>query len=82
MGQTLPDDHPFVLASAFSKYTLAITKRKEEEQRPTSVYDLFGPAEPVASLDTYVAYPPSLPQAPVQILLLFLALQVYRRRVD
>jgi Cu2+-containing amine oxidase len=46
VGQSLPDDHPFVLASAFSKYTLAITKRKEEEQKPTSVYDLFGAPRP------------------------------------
>ena len=53
VAQTLPNDHPFVLASAFSKYTLAVTKRKESEYRPTSVYDLFGPAEPYASLDRF-----------------------------
>ena len=28
-GQVLPDDHPFVLSSAFSKYMLAVTRRKE-----------------------------------------------------
>ena len=54
VGQALPDDHPFVLASAFSKYALAVTKRKESERRATSVYDLFGPAEPYVSLDTFL----------------------------
>ena len=50
----LPDDHPFVLASAFSKYALAVTRRKEAEERPTSVYDLFAPAEPHTSIDTFL----------------------------
>lgn len=54
VAQTLPDDHPFVLASAFSKYTLAVTKRKEEERRATAVYDLFGPGEPYTSLDSFL----------------------------
>ena len=54
VGQTLPDDHPFVLASAFSKYTLAVTQRKEEERRATAVYDLFGPGEPYTNLDTFI----------------------------
>ena len=52
--QSLPDDHPFVRASAFSKYTVAVARRKEAEQRVTSVYDLFGPAEPVTSIDRFL----------------------------
>lgn len=47
---TLPDDHPFVLSAAFSKYNLVVTKRHESEQRCTSVYDLFGPSEPTLSI--------------------------------
>ena len=54
VAQTLPEEHPFVKASAFSKYTLAVTKRKDAEYRPTSVYDLFGPAEPQVSLDSFI----------------------------
>lgn len=42
------------MASAFSKYTVAVTRRKESEHRPTSVYDLFGPGEPYTSLDTFL----------------------------
>ena len=51
--QTLPAEHPFVKATAFSKYPLAIARRKEEEPRPSSVYDLFGPGE-LATLSTRV----------------------------
>jgi len=54
VGQALPDSHPFVKASAFSKYTLAVTRRKESEYRATSVYDLFGPGEPLTSLDSFI----------------------------
>lgn len=54
VGQTLPADHPFVMAAAFSKYTLAVTRRKEEEPRVTSVYDLFGPGDPVTSIDSFL----------------------------
>ena len=52
-----------MLASAFSKYTLAVTARKEAEPRATSVYDLFGPAQPFTSLDTFLADGDSLQQA-------------------
>lgn len=83
VGQVLPDDHPFVLASAFSKcatihwttpphgphrrmmtcystlalhdrYALAVTQRKEAEERPSSVYDLMAPAEPHVSIDSFL----------------------------
>ena len=54
VGQTLPAEHPFVKACAFSKYTLAVAVRKEAEQRATSIYDLFAPSEPVASLDDFL----------------------------
>jgi len=54
VGQTLPAEHPFVKASAFSKYTVAVTRRKESEPRPTSVYDLFGAGEPHTSIDTFL----------------------------
>ena len=40
--------------AAFSKYGLAVTRRKEAEDRPTSVYDLFAPAEPHVSLDDFL----------------------------
>ena len=53
-GQVLPDDHPFVLSSAFSKYMLAVTRRKESEGRVTSVYDWFGASEPVVSIDNFL----------------------------
>ena len=53
-GQVLPDDHPLVLSSAFSKYMLAVTRRKDAEERPTSVYDWFGASEPVVSIDHFL----------------------------
>ena len=53
-GQVLPDDHPLVLSSAFSKYMLAVTRRKEAEPRVTSVYDWFGAAEPLTSIDDFL----------------------------
>lgn len=53
--QTLPADHPMVRSTTFSKYNLAVTKRKESEQRVTSVYDLFGQmSSPLVSLDRYL----------------------------
>ena len=54
VAQSLPDEHPFVKASAFSKYALAVTRRKESEHRVTSVYDLYAPAEPRVSLDGFI----------------------------
>ena len=53
--QILPPDHPMVRSTTFSKYNLAVTQRKESEQRVTSVYDLFGQmSPPIVSLDTYL----------------------------
>ena len=52
--QALPDEHPFVKATAFSKYTVAVTRRKESEYRATSVYDLYGPGEPYTTLDSFL----------------------------
>ncbi len=54
VGQTLPDDHPFVKATAFSKYTVAVTQRKDAEHRVSSVYDLFAPSEPYTSIDSFL----------------------------
>lgn len=51
---TLPDDHPFVLSAAFSKYNLVVTKRHESEQRCTSVYDLYGPSQPTVSIRNFI----------------------------
>ena len=97
-SQDLPDDHPMVQSTAFSKsvvshlvsfsthlacirqrasraraalvvvavidgsvcglhgrYNIAVTKRKEAEQRVTSVYDLYGQmSPPIISLDDYL----------------------------
>lgn len=51
---TLPDDHPFVLSAAFSKYNLVVTKHHDYEPRCTSVYDLYGPSEPSVSIDDFI----------------------------
>merc|ERR1712157_588159 len=51
---TLPDDHPFVVSAAFSKYNLVVTKRHESEQRCTSIYDLYGPSEPTVSIKDFI----------------------------
>ena len=51
---TLPADHPFVLPAAFSKYTLAVTRRHDDEPRISSVYDLYAPAEPTVSIDDFL----------------------------
>ena len=51
---TLPDDHPFVLAAAFSKYNLVVTKRHDDESRCTSIYDLYGPSEPTVSINDFI----------------------------
>jgi len=51
---TLPDYHPFVLSAAFSKYNLVVTKHHDNEPRCTSVYDLYGSAEPTVSIDDFI----------------------------
>ena len=38
----MPASHPMVRPTAFTKYTLAVARRKEEEPRALSVYDLWG----------------------------------------
>ncbi|GAB5354783.1 hypothetical protein AAMO2058_000149000 [Amorphochlora amoebiformis] len=52
--QVLPNDHPFTIAASYTKYNLAVTKRKETEDRVSSVYDIYGPSNPVTSLDRFL----------------------------
>lgn len=51
---TLPDDHPLVPFVAFTKYTIAVTKHHDYEQRSTSPYDVYAPQYPHTSLDNYL----------------------------
>eukprot|EP00954_Amorphochlora_amoebiformis_P020196 1337747-Amorphochlora_amoeboformis.AAC.1 len=41
--QVLPNDHPFTIAASYTKYNLAVTKRKETEDRVSSVYGHLNP---------------------------------------
>jgi len=53
--QLLPDTHPFTKAAAWTKYHLAVTRRKETETfSHTAVYDTVAPGKPVTSLDYYI----------------------------
>lgn len=48
--QLLPDNHPLTMAMGWTKYSLAITKRKESEPRScTGLYDMNIPQNPVTS---------------------------------
>eukprot|EP00746_Dinoflagellata_sp_MGD_P135119 gnl/MRDRNA2_/MRDRNA2_69040_c0_seq2.p1 gnl/MRDRNA2_/MRDRNA2_69040_c0~~gnl/MRDRNA2_/MRDRNA2_69040_c0_seq2.p1 ORF type:complete len:816 (-),score=134.28 gnl/MRDRNA2_/MRDRNA2_69040_c0_seq2:51-2162(-) len=51
---TLPSDHPLVPFVSYSKYTIAVTQRHDDEQRSTSLYDVYAPQEPHTSLDNYL----------------------------
>lgn len=53
--QLLPDSHPFTRAAAWTKYHLAVTRRKENETLSHSaIYDTVAPGNPVTSLDDYL----------------------------
>lgn len=53
--QLLPDSHPFTKAAAWTKYHLAVTKRKEEEPNGhAGLYDMNIPAKPITSLDDFL----------------------------
>eukprot|EP01024_Parvocaulis_polyphysoides_P014965 TRINITY_DN1637_c0_g1_i2.p1 TRINITY_DN1637_c0_g1~~TRINITY_DN1637_c0_g1_i2.p1 ORF type:complete len:430 (-),score=53.70 TRINITY_DN1637_c0_g1_i2:276-1454(-) len=53
--QLLDDEHPFVKAASWTKYHLAVTQRKEEEQvSHAAMYDLYVPQEPIRSLDQFI----------------------------
>eukprot|EP01023_Acetabularia_acetabulum_P004614 TRINITY_DN1195_c0_g1_i3.p1 TRINITY_DN1195_c0_g1~~TRINITY_DN1195_c0_g1_i3.p1 ORF type:complete len:860 (+),score=136.35 TRINITY_DN1195_c0_g1_i3:914-3493(+) len=54
-GQVLSEGHPFLQAAAWTKYHLAVTKRKEDEQSIMAAkYDWYLPQTPVVSLNDYI----------------------------
>ncbi|CAD7705112.1 unnamed protein product [Ostreobium quekettii] len=54
-SQLLPDSHPFTKAGAWTKYHLAVTKRRDEEyQESLGIYDMNIPGQPVVSLDDWI----------------------------
>ncbi|KAJ8606333.1 hypothetical protein CTAYLR_010605 [Chrysophaeum taylorii] len=52
--QVLDDDHPFVRTCAFTKRAIVVTRRKDQEPRCTSIYDLYAPAHPTVTLDMFL----------------------------
>lgn len=40
---------------AFAKYTVAVTRRHDAEQRSSSMYDAYDPMHPHVSIDNYIA---------------------------
>eukprot|EP01024_Parvocaulis_polyphysoides_P058800 TRINITY_DN6343_c0_g1_i2.p7 TRINITY_DN6343_c0_g1~~TRINITY_DN6343_c0_g1_i2.p7 ORF type:complete len:183 (-),score=31.29 TRINITY_DN6343_c0_g1_i2:1736-2284(-) len=54
-GQVLSDGHPYLQAAAWTKYHLAVTKRKDDEPSVMAAkYDWFLPQTPVVSLDNFL----------------------------
>jgi len=47
--------HPFGLSGTFARRHLAVTQRKEEEPEATSVFDFYPVAEPLYSVDKFLA---------------------------
>eukprot|EP01026_Neomeris_dumetosa_P012707 TRINITY_DN1442_c0_g1_i1.p1 TRINITY_DN1442_c0_g1~~TRINITY_DN1442_c0_g1_i1.p1 ORF type:complete len:922 (-),score=128.35 TRINITY_DN1442_c0_g1_i1:373-3138(-) len=55
VGQVLPDNHPYLKAAPWTKYHIAVTKRKEAEQYVMSTqYDWYLPDTPIVSLNDYL----------------------------
>lgn len=53
--QLLDDTAPFMPASEWTKYTVAVTQRKESEQRSCRVlYDMQAPGEPLVRFDSFI----------------------------
>merc|ERR1712048_1344515 len=54
MVNTLPDSHPLVKFSAYSKYTVAVTRYHDSEVRVSSPFDNYVPSRPYVSLDNFL----------------------------
>jgi Copper amine oxidase, enzyme domain len=53
--QLLPPSHPLTKAGAWTKYHLAVTRRKDSEPRSVaSRYDTYIPGKPFVSLDDFI----------------------------
>jgi len=53
--QTLPDSHPYAKASTFAKRHLTVTKRKEDEPQAVHSLDHYAVAEPLLSVEDFLA---------------------------
>jgi Copper amine oxidase, enzyme domain len=59
--QLLPPSHPLIKAGAWTKYHLAVTRRKDSEPRSVaSRYDTYVPGKPFVSLDDFIDGKPKL----------------------
>ena len=59
--QLLPPSHPLTKAGAWTKYHLAVTRRKDSEpQSVASRYDTYVPGKPFVSLDDFIDGAPQL----------------------
>lgn len=67
MVNTLPRKHPLVPFVSYSKYTLAVTRRHDAEQRVTSAFDAYDPGHPFTSLDHYMGDQESLDRTDVVV---------------
>lgn len=53
--QLLPPSHPLIKAGAWTKYHLAVTRRRDSEPRSVaSRYDTYVPGKPFVSLDDFI----------------------------
>jgi Copper amine oxidase, enzyme domain len=53
--QLLPPSHPLTKAGAWTKYHLAVTRRKDAEPRSVaSRFDTYVPGAPFVSLDDFI----------------------------
>ena len=59
--QLLPPSHPLIQAGAWTRYHLAVTRRKDSEPRSVaSRYDTYVPGKPFVSLDDFIDGRPHL----------------------
>lgn len=53
-GQILPDDHLALRSRKWANYPMGVTKRKEEEDRSSSIYSMFDANDPVRDFESYI----------------------------